>query len=46
MLEAALAGGAGVIVSGDDDLLSLGTVEGVQIVTIPPFLAMLDGLAH
>jgi uncharacterized protein len=39
VLEAALDGGAEVIVSGDDDLLSLGSFQGIGIVTPAAFLA-------
>jgi putative PIN family toxin of toxin-antitoxin system len=37
-IETALAGGATVIVSGDRDLLSLGDVQGVEILTARQFL--------
>jgi len=33
VLEAAVSGAAEVIVSGDDDLLSLGTIEGIEIMS-------------
>jgi len=39
VLEAALDGGANYIVSGDDDLLSLGSFQGIPIVTPAAFLA-------
>ena len=39
VLEAALDGGADYIVSGDDDLLALGSFEGIPIVTPVIFLA-------
>ena len=42
VLEAAVAGMADVIVSGDRDLLDLGEYEGISIVTAAQFLAMLD----
>lgn len=41
-IETALVGGAGVIVSGDRHLLTLGTVEGIEILTARQFL---DSLA-
>lgn len=41
-LEAAAAGGADVIVSGDEDLLVLHPFEGIPIVSPAAFLAMLD----
>ncbi len=42
VLEAATAGRADVIVSGDDDLLVLNPFEGIPIVVPADFLAMLD----
>ena len=42
VLEAAVAGRADVIVSGDDDLLVLSPFEGIPIVIPSVFLAMLD----
>jgi putative PIN family toxin of toxin-antitoxin system len=39
VLEAALDGGADSIVSGDDHLLSLGSFQGIAIVTPAAFLA-------
>ena len=39
VLACALAARAGFIITGDDDLLSLGTVEGVAIRTAAEFLA-------
>ena len=41
-LEAAIAGRADVIVSGDDDLLVLNPFEGIPIVVPADFLAMVD----
>jgi putative PIN family toxin of toxin-antitoxin system len=41
-LELAIAGKADVIVSGDDDLLTLDPFEGIPIVSPGRFLAMLD----
>lgn len=41
-LEVAVAGGADVIVSGDEDLLVLSPFEGIPIVGPSTFLAMLD----
>lgn len=41
-LEAAVAGGADVIVSGDEDLLVLHPFEGIPIVRLGAFLAMLS----
>ena len=38
ILEAALDGGADYIVSGDDDLLSLGLFQGIPIVTPAAFI--------
>lgn len=43
VLEAAVAGGADVIVSGDEDLLVLNPFEGIPIVGPAEFLAMLEG---
>ncbi len=42
MLEAATAGRADVIVSGDEDLLVLNPFEGIPIVVPADFLAMLE----
>jgi uncharacterized protein len=42
VLEAATAGRADVIVSGDDDLLVLDPFEGIPIVTPAVFLALLE----
>ncbi len=42
VLEAAIAGRADVIVSGDDDLLVLNPFEGIPTVVPADFLAMLD----
>ena len=39
VVEAALDGGADYVVSGDDDLLSLGSFEGIPIVTSAAFIA-------
>ena len=44
-LECAVAGSADYLVSGDDDLLSLGSYERVQIVRAADFLAMLGECA-
>jgi putative PIN family toxin of toxin-antitoxin system len=41
-LEAASAGSADVIVSGDDDLLSLETFEGIPITTPSEFLVSIE----
>lgn len=41
-LEAAIAGEADVIVSGDEDLLTLGSYAGIPIVSPAQFLALLD----
>lgn len=46
VLEAAVAGGADAIVSGDDDLLSLGEYEGIPIVTAVRFLLMLEEMSE
>ncbi len=43
ILEAAVAGRAEAIVSGDDDLLGLGQFEGIPIVTAAAFLDRLAG---
>ena len=42
VLEAAIAGGADVIVTGDTDLLDLQVVEGIRIVTPADFTDELD----
>ena len=42
VLEAALAGRADVIVSVNEDLLSLGSFEGIPVVPPEQFLAMLE----
>lgn len=41
-LEAALAGNADVIVSGDADLLAMTSFEGIPIVSVAAFLALLE----
>jgi uncharacterized protein len=41
-VECAVSAGATYLVSGDDDLLTLGQIEGVSIVTPAGFLAVLD----
>jgi putative PIN family toxin of toxin-antitoxin system len=41
-LEAAVDGGADRIVTGDDDLLAIGSIEDVQIVAPADFVAELD----
>jgi uncharacterized protein len=43
-IDAALAAGAGIIVSGDRHLLDLGTVEGIEILTARQFLDRLPTL--
>jgi uncharacterized protein len=43
VLEAALAGGAGVIVSGDADLLVLNPWRGVAVLSAGAFVAGFDG---
>ncbi|MFL6200075.1 MAG: putative toxin-antitoxin system toxin component, PIN family [Thermoanaerobaculia bacterium] len=43
VLEAAVAGGAAIIVSGDEDLLVLHPFEGIPIVGPAAFLARLEG---
>jgi putative PIN family toxin of toxin-antitoxin system len=43
LIEAALAGGAGYVVTGDEDLLVLKRFETVQIVTPRVFLAIRSG---
>jgi uncharacterized protein len=45
-IDAALAAGAAIIVSGDRHLLDLGTVEGVEIVTARQFLDRLPALSE
>ena len=42
ILEAAIAGKADIIVSGDADLLSLKTFRGVEILSVVDFLARLE----
>lgn len=42
VIEAAIAGGADYIVSGDQDLLDLREFEGIRILTPSEFLANLD----
>ena len=42
VLEAAVAGRADIMVSGDDDLLVLNPFEGIPIVVPAAFLALLD----
>lgn len=42
ILEAALAGAADFIVSGDADLLSMSAFRGIPIVSVTDFLARLD----
>jgi putative PIN family toxin of toxin-antitoxin system len=44
VLETAVAGGADYIVTGDDDLLSLGSYEGIEVVSPARFLAVLISL--
>lgn len=44
-IDAALASGAAIIVSGDKHLLTLGSVEGIEIVTARGFLDRLPLLA-
>lgn len=44
ILTTALSGGAAFLVTGDHGLLRLGSYEGVSIVTVRAFLAMLPGL--
>ena len=39
VLECAVAGGSDTIVTGDDDLLRLGTFRGIEIVRVADFLA-------
>lgn len=41
ILETALVGGAGYIVSGDDHLISLGDFKGIKILTVASMLKML-----
>jgi putative PIN family toxin of toxin-antitoxin system len=41
VLEAALDGGADYVVSRDDDLISLGSFQGIPIVTPAAFLSLL-----
>lgn len=43
-LECAVAGGAEIIVSGDEHLLRLGNYRGIQILSPAAFLAYLDTL--
>ena len=46
VLEAAVAGRADVIVSGDEDLLVLPPFEGIPIVGPAKFLGMLEGIGQ
>jgi len=41
-IECAVAAGSNYIVSGDGDLLSLGRFEGIQIVRVADFMAMIN----
>ena len=43
-LECAVAGKAQYLVSGDDDLLSLRSFQGIRIVTVGEFLAVVEGI--
>lgn len=45
-LECALAANAQYLVSGDDDLLSLETFQGIRVVSVAEFLAILEGTAR
>lgn len=45
VLACALAANAGVIVTGDEDLLVLGSFEGIAILTVADCLGVLDSLA-
>jgi uncharacterized protein len=42
IVDISIAAGAHVLVTGDDDLLALETVDGVRVVTPRQFLEMLD----
>ena len=46
VVACAVEGKAGFIVSGDQDLLVLGTFKGVRVVTPPEFLALLEAQAN
>lgn len=43
VLECAVAAGSEVIVSGDSDLLRLGTFRGIPVMTVAVFLARFEG---
>jgi len=45
-LECGVAGGAEIIVSGDDHLLKLRTFRGIQILSPTAFLAVLDAITQ
>jgi putative PIN family toxin of toxin-antitoxin system len=45
-LECVVAAKAQYLVSGDDDLLSLGTFQGIRVVSVAEFLAILEGTAR
>jgi putative PIN family toxin of toxin-antitoxin system len=45
VIEAALSGSAACVVTGDEDLLSLGTYEGVEFISPRAFLSRLDAQA-
>jgi predicted nucleic acid-binding protein len=44
-LECALAGAADCVVSADEDLLSLGAIEGIPMLDVPTFWRRLSGAA-
>ncbi len=44
-IDAALAAGATIIVSGDRHLLALGTLEGIEILTVRQFLNRLAAIS-
>src|SRR5258706_7040997 len=46
ILECALAAGADVIVTGDQEILALGTWQGIEIVSLPQFLERLGPGVH
>ena len=46
VLECAQLAGAQFVVTGDQDLLSLGTFEGIEIITATEFLQRWESLQH
>ena len=46
IVECAVASGADCLISGDEDLLSLGTYRKVRMVTAGGYLALVDGIGE